>query len=43
MKHGTGAWVNQGGDSYIGEWKEGNATGFGVYTEVNGAQYEGTF
>lgn len=24
------------GDSYIGEWKEGNADGFGVHTWING-------
>ncbi len=29
------------GDSYIGEWKNGFADGYGVHIWVNGDRYEG--
>ena len=43
MKHGTGMWMNNEGDSYVGEWKDGTALGFGVYVEEKASRYEGTF
>ena len=39
MKHGSGMWVNDEGDSYVGEWIEGTATGFGVYIESKASRY----
>lgn len=38
MKHGSGIWRGSKGDSYIGEWKFGNADGYGVHTWLNGKQ-----
>lgn len=32
-------WKNEKGDSYLGEWKEGQANGFGVFTEAHGSRY----
>lgn len=29
------------GDSYIGEWADDRANGYGVYRQSNGAVYEG--
>ena len=36
MKHGSGIWRGNKGDSYIGEWKFGKADGYGVHTWLNG-------
>ena len=36
-------WVGPQGNSYVGEWSEGTATGFGVFTEADTSRYEGTF
>lgn len=43
MKHGSGIWRGNKGDSYLGEWKFGKADGYGVHTWVNGDRYEGQF
>jgi 1-phosphatidylinositol-4-phosphate 5-kinase len=32
LKHGSGMWIDNEGNSYLGEWKLGEAFGFGVYT-----------
>lgn len=34
-------WKGPRGDSYIGEWKMGNADGFGIHKWINGDSYEG--
>ena len=34
-------WKNLKGDSYIGEWDNGRAVGYGVFTWGNGDKYEG--
>ena len=36
-------WIDAEGNSYVGEWSFGAASGFGVYTEENGSRYEGCF
>ena len=36
-------WINEKGDIYVGEWVEGTANGFGVYTEEKVSRYEGNF
>ena len=41
FKDGFGKSVNNGGNIYIGEFKEGLANGFGKYTTKNGNKYEG--
>ncbi|CDW89395.1 UNKNOWN [Stylonychia lemnae] len=51
IRHGKGVWKRQNKnssvaengiiDSYVGEWKNGKADGFGVHTWSNGDQYEG--
>ena len=41
IKHGSGVWKGNKGDSYIGEWKFGKADGYGVHTWINGDKYEG--
>ena len=43
MKHGSGMWRGAKGDSYVGEWKQNKADGYGVHTWVNGDRYEGEF
>lgn len=32
-------WQGKNGDSYIGEWKQGKAEGYGVHTWINGDRY----
>ncbi len=32
-------WRGSQGDSYIGEWKDGKAEGYGVHTWINGNRY----
>ena len=34
-------WKGLQGDSYIGEWKNSKADGYGVHTWKNGDRYEG--
>lgn len=48
MRHGYGVWkrLNKNSDqkyqdSYIGEWRNGKAEGYGVHTWSNGDRYEG--
>jgi len=52
LKHGSGIWKGNKGDSYIGEWKFGKADGYGVifyiyflflkvHVWINGDRYEG--
>jgi len=36
LRHGSGIWKGNKGDSYIGEWKLGKADGMGVHIWVNG-------
>lgn len=30
MKHGYGIWKGFNGDSYVGEWKNSKAEGYGI-------------
>ena len=39
MKNGSGIWRGPTGDSYIGEWKNGQANGYGVHTWIYGDRY----
>jgi hypothetical protein len=32
-------WKNEKGDTYIGEWVQGQANGFGVFVEVTGSRF----
>lgn len=34
-------WTGVFGDSYLGEWKESKANGYGVHQWKNGDRYEG--
>ena len=36
LRHGSGIWKGNKGDSYIGEWKLGKADGMGVHIWING-------
>jgi len=36
MKEGYGVWKGPDGDSYIGEWKQSKADGYGVHVWKNG-------
>jgi len=38
-KNGTGMWRSEKGDTYVGEWRDGQAEGFGVFTEASGSRY----
>lgn len=43
MKHGQGSQTWQDGARYVGEWRNGQAQGQGVFNHANGDVFEGTF
>ena len=43
QRHGKGTAYFVGGDTYSGNWKNGDRTGYGTYTWKDGGKYEGYF
>jgi hypothetical protein len=41
--HGRGTFTYLGGNTYTGDYKDENRTGWGVYIFTNGNKYEGLF
>ena len=41
QKHGQGIYFFSDGDSFMGQWKDGNPHGEGVYTYPSGEKFVG--
>ena len=43
MACGDGKFFHTDGDIYAGQWLNNKANGFGIYTNLKGAKYEGNW
>ena len=41
MCHGWGCLIYSNGESYIGQWKNGQVEGYGEYFNEDGSEYKG--
>ena len=41
MANGKGRLIHSDGDIHVGEWKDDQANGYGVYLNADGSKYEG--